>query len=127
VAADGARAAVGNVDRWHGRQSAEISAALCSFSSTAERDWISVGNNFAFEFIQSARFEEYAAGYRELVWCNASILVANGTEVALKSALAASDTLPIVMTAIDYDPIAQKARHVIQKQTPRFRGLINDY
>jgi len=53
--------------------------------------------------------------------------VANGTEVALKSALAASDTLPIVMTAIDYDPIAQKARHVIQKQTPRFRGLINDY
>jgi len=35
-----------------------------------------------------------------------SILMAAGTEIALKSALAATDTLPIVMLAIDYDPIA---------------------
>jgi hypothetical protein len=33
-------------------------------------------------------------------------LVASGAEVVLKAALAATDTLPIVMTAIDYDPLA---------------------
>src|SRR5262249_50188913 len=35
-----------------------------------------------------------------------SILMAAGPEVALKSALASTDMLPIVMLAIDYDPIA---------------------
>ena len=59
-----------------------------------------------FEFIQAVKFEDYAPSFRELVRRNVSILVASGTEIALKSALAASDTLPIVITAIDYDPIA---------------------
>ena len=51
------------------------------------------GNNFAFEFIQAVKFEDYAPSFRELVQRNVSILVASGTEIALKSALAASDTL----------------------------------
>jgi ABC-type uncharacterized transport system substrate-binding protein len=50
--------------------------------------------------------EEYARGNRELVTRNVGILVASGAEVALKAALAATDTLPIIMTAIDYDPLA---------------------
>jgi hypothetical protein len=64
------------------------------------------GSNFTFEFIQAVNLEEYARGHRELVTRNVGILVASGAEVALKSALAATDTLPIVMTAIDYDPLA---------------------
>jgi len=64
------------------------------------------GSNFTFEFIQAASLEEYASGNRELVTRNVGILVASGAEVALKSALAVTDTLPIVMTAIDYDPLA---------------------
>jgi putative ABC transport system substrate-binding protein len=64
------------------------------------------GSNFTFEFIQAANLEEFARGNRELVTRNVGILVASGTEVALKSALAATDTLPIVMTAIEYDPLA---------------------
>jgi putative ABC transport system substrate-binding protein len=35
------------------------------------------------------------------------ILVAPGPEIALQSALAATNTLPIVTVAIDYDPIAR--------------------
>jgi putative tryptophan/tyrosine transport system substrate-binding protein len=64
------------------------------------------GRNLAFEFIQAANSEDYARGNRELVTRNVGILIAAGPEIALKSALAASDTLPIVMLAIDYDPIA---------------------
>jgi len=64
------------------------------------------GRNFTFEFIQATNTEDYAQGNRELVLRSVSILMAAGTEIALKSALAATDTLPIVMLAIDYDPIA---------------------
>ena len=35
------------------------------------------------------------------------IVLATGAEIALKSALAATRTLPIVMIAIDFDPFAR--------------------
>ena len=62
--------------------------------------------NLAFEFIQAANIEDYARGNRELVTRGVDILTAPGPEIALKSALAVSDKLPIVMLAFDYDPIA---------------------
>jgi putative ABC transport system substrate-binding protein len=64
------------------------------------------GKNLAFEFIQAANSEDYARGNQELIRRNVDILIATGTEIALKSALAATNTLPIVMLAFDYDPIA---------------------
>src|SRR5215471_21195871 len=64
------------------------------------------GRNFTFEFIQATNTEDYARGNQELVSRSVSIVMAAGTEIALKSALAATDTLPVVMLAIDYDPIA---------------------
>ena len=51
------------------------------------------GNNLTFEFAHATR--------------KIDILVAPGPEIALQSALAATDSLPIVMVAIDYDPIAR--------------------
>src|SRR6516165_818329 len=51
------------------------------------------GKTFAFDFVQT---DDYESGY-----------LATGPEIALKSALAASRTLPIVMIAIDYDPFAR--------------------
>jgi putative ABC transport system substrate-binding protein len=64
------------------------------------------GKNLTFEFIQATNTEDYARGNRELVSRGVSVLMAAGTEIALKSALATTDALPIVMLAIDYDPIA---------------------
>jgi putative ABC transport system substrate-binding protein len=66
------------------------------------------GKNLVFEFIQvtNTNIEDYARGNRELVNRGVDILIAIGTETALKTALAATDRLPIVMLAIDYDPIA---------------------
>jgi putative tryptophan/tyrosine transport system substrate-binding protein len=64
------------------------------------------GKNFAFEFIQAASIEEYVLAYRELAARKVDIFLAPGSEIVLKSALAAAETRPIVMVAIDYDPLA---------------------
>ena len=65
------------------------------------------GNNLTFEFAHATDVKDFARGYRELVARKIDILVAPGPEIALQSALAATDSLPIVMVAIDYDPIAR--------------------
>jgi putative tryptophan/tyrosine transport system substrate-binding protein len=64
------------------------------------------GKNLAFEFIQATTADDYARGNRELAKRGVDVLMAAGPEVALKAALEVTDTLPIVMLAIDYDPLA---------------------
>jgi len=63
------------------------------------------GKNFALEFIQLAQPNEYAEAFTELVRRKADVLIAFGAEASLKSAITASNTIPIVMVAIDYDPV----------------------
>jgi len=65
------------------------------------------GTNFALEFVQVDSIGDYERGYRELVARKVDIMLANGPEIALKSARAATQTLPMVMLAIEYDPIAR--------------------
>jgi hypothetical protein len=43
----------------------------------------------------------------ELVRSNVDVLVAVGPEAGLQAALAASSTIPIVIAAFNYDPIAR--------------------
>ena len=65
------------------------------------------GKTFAFDLLPAANEEGYETGYRMLVAREPDIIMATGVEIALKSALAATRTLPIVMIAIDYDPFAR--------------------
>jgi putative ABC transport system substrate-binding protein len=65
------------------------------------------GKTFAFDLLPAANEEGYETGYRTLVAREPDIIMATGVEIALKSALAATRTLPIVMIAIDYDPFAR--------------------
>jgi len=65
------------------------------------------GKNFAFDLITTSNIDGYEAGYRELARRNVDIIVASGPEISLKSALASSSTKPIIMIAIDYDPLAR--------------------
>jgi putative ABC transport system substrate-binding protein len=81
------------------------------------------GSNFALEFIQAANIEEYARASRELVARKVDIFVASGSEVALRSALAVTDTLPIIMTAIDYDPFARGYVTNLARPTGNVTGL----
>jgi putative ABC transport system substrate-binding protein len=65
------------------------------------------GGNFSFEFAQAASPQEFEPGYRKLVATAPDVILAIGPEIGLKSALAVTRTLPVVMIAIDYDPIAR--------------------
>ena len=65
------------------------------------------GKTFTSDFVPVAREEDYETGYRTLAAREPDIVLATGVEIALKSALAATRTLPIVMIAIDYDPFAR--------------------
>jgi putative ABC transport system substrate-binding protein len=65
------------------------------------------GRTFSFDFVAAENAEEFEAGYRKLVVRELDMILATGPEIALKSALAATRTLPIVMIAIDYDPFAR--------------------
>ena len=65
------------------------------------------GKNFSFEYVQAANVAGYEAAYHELASRNVDILLARGSEIAHKFALATAGTRPIVMVAIDYDPLAR--------------------
>ena len=65
------------------------------------------GKNFSFEYVQAANVAGYEAAYRELASRKVDILLASGPEVGLKSALATAGMRPVVMVAIDYDPLAR--------------------
>ena len=64
------------------------------------------GKNFSFEYVQAVNVAGLEAAYQELASRNVDILLAGGSEIGLKFALAAAGTRPIVMVAIDYDPLA---------------------
>src|SRR6516165_11124404 len=59
------------------------------------------GKTFTFDLVPAANEAEYETGYRTLAARELDIVLATGPEIALKSALAATRTLPIVMIAID--------------------------
>jgi ABC-type uncharacterized transport system substrate-binding protein len=65
------------------------------------------GKNFSFDFLQAASADEYDVLYRKLAVRVLDVILAIGPEIGLKSALAVTRTLPIVMIAIDYDPLAR--------------------
>jgi putative tryptophan/tyrosine transport system substrate-binding protein len=65
------------------------------------------GNNFPYDHVQIPSVEAWESFYREVVARKPDIVVAAGPELSLKSALAAADKLPVVMIAVDYDPIGR--------------------
>lgn len=81
------------------------------------------GRNLATEHIQAENVEGFEFGYRELAKRQVDIVVASGPEIALKSALAATTTSPIVMIAIDYDPLARGYVTNLARPTGNVTGL----
>lgn len=64
------------------------------------------GENYTFDYLNVPRAEEYESGFRQLAARGVDIFLASGSAISLTSAIAASNARPIVMVAIDYDPIA---------------------
>jgi putative tryptophan/tyrosine transport system substrate-binding protein len=65
------------------------------------------GRNFAFDYIQTPDVEGYERNYRELAARKVDVFLAVGTEQALRAALLAAEGKPIVLLAIDFDPVAR--------------------
>jgi putative ABC transport system substrate-binding protein len=68
-----------------------------AFLDELKKSGFSVGQNLAIE----------AAETVELMRSGVELLIVIGSEIALKAAMAATRTIPIVMWAINYDPIAR--------------------
>ncbi|HEV2547531.1 MAG TPA: ABC transporter substrate-binding protein [Stellaceae bacterium] len=66
------------------------------------------GENFVFEYVQAASptIEGYSHAQGELARRNVDIMMATGPEADLKAAIATAGTRPIVMIAIDFDPLS---------------------
>ena len=65
------------------------------------------GDNFSFDHVMANSLEEYRTGYLRFADGAVDVIVAPGPEISLQSALALPGTTPIVMVAIDYDPLAR--------------------
>jgi putative ABC transport system substrate-binding protein len=66
------------------------------------------GQNFALEFVNlNGRIERAGEEMKALVQRKVDIIIAPGPEVILKAAVAATDMLPTVMIAVDFDPLAR--------------------
>ncbi len=82
------------------------------------------GNNFVFDFVQARNVDEYVGAYQELAKRDPDILFASGPEIALQSALAAArGVIPIVMVAIDYDPLARGYVTNLARPTGNLTGI----
>jgi ABC-type uncharacterized transport system substrate-binding protein len=66
------------------------------------------GRNLTIEFLYlEGRLERYPEAMAELLRRQVDVVIAGGQEVALKAAKEATSTIPIVVVAIDYDPLAR--------------------
>jgi putative tryptophan/tyrosine transport system substrate-binding protein len=81
------------------------------------------GKNFTFDYIQIPGTEAWESSYREIVARKADIIVAAGPEHSLKSALAAADKLPVVMIAVDYDPVSRGYTTSLARPTGNVTGV----
>jgi putative ABC transport system substrate-binding protein len=81
------------------------------------------GKNFALEFIELDQPNQFGEAFKELVQRKVDVLIAFGAEASLKSAMAASDTIPIVMVAIDYDTFRKGYVTNLARPTGNVTGL----
>ena len=65
----------------------------------------------------------YDGVMKEMVARGADVLIAGGPEVALRAALAASDRVPVVMSAFDFDPIGRGYVTGLARPDGRITGL----
>ena len=79
-----------------------------AFLDELKKSGFSAGQNLTIEVVRTDQdSQRLFAETADLVRSNVELLVAEGPEIVLKAALAASRTIPIVISAINYDPIAR--------------------
>jgi putative tryptophan/tyrosine transport system substrate-binding protein len=83
------------------------------------------GQNYSMDFVDlQGRPDHYDDAMQQLVARKADILVAFGPEIALKAAIGATQTIPIVMAAIDFDPFALGYVTSLARPTGNITGIV---
>ena len=84
-----------------------------------------LGQNLTLDYIDmEGQAGRYGTAMRQLVERKADILIAFGPEDALKAAIAATKTIPIVMAAIDFDPFALGYVTSLARPTGNITGIV---
>jgi putative ABC transport system substrate-binding protein len=81
------------------------------------------GHNFTLDYIQTSDVEGYERSYRELAARKVDVFLAVGTERALRAALLAAEGKPIVLLAIDFDPVARGYVASLSRPGGRVTGI----
>ena len=81
------------------------------------------GKNYTLEYLNLPSIDLYESSFRKIVASGPDVILATGPEIALKSAIASSATIPIVMVAIDFDPFAGGYVTSLAKPTGNVTGL----
>jgi putative ABC transport system substrate-binding protein len=83
------------------------------------------GQNLTLDYIDlRGRSDGYNSAWSQLVERKADVLIAFGPEDALKTAVAATQSIPIVMAAIDFDPFALGYVKSLARPTGNVTGIV---
>ena len=121
----------------HAQQPAMLRVGSCSLRHPGGRGFLGAfgqrmgelgyieGQNLTLDYIDlQGRADRYGAAFRQLVERKADVLIAFGPEESLKTAAAATKTIPIVMAAIDYDPFALGYVTSLARPTGNITGIV---
>ena len=104
---------------------AQFAASYPAFLAELRKLGFNEGQNLIIEY---RRMDEGAskafAGAAELIRSNVGVVVTFGPEIALKAAVAASQTTPIVMIAVNFDPIAGGYVSDLARPNRNITGLV---
>jgi putative ABC transport system substrate-binding protein len=83
------------------------------------------GQNYTMDYIDmEGHVNRYGDTMRQLVARKADVIIAYGPEEALKAAVTATKTAPIVMVAIDFDPFALGYVTSLARPTGNVTGIV---
>ena len=86
------------------------------------------GRNFVFDTEPvplGSPEEDYLQAYRALAARNVDVFLAFGLEIALKAALAAAGSTPVVMIAINWDPVAKGYISSLSRSGNNITGVVS--
>ena len=97
-----------------------------AFLDELKKSGFSAGQNLTIEVVRTDQdSQRLFAETADLVRSNVELLVAEGPEIVLKAALAASRTIPIVISAINYDPIARGYVKSLARPGGNITGIVS--
>ena len=103
-----------------------IARGYPAFLDELKKSGFSEGQNLTIEAVRLDQdAQKLFAATADLVRSNVELLVTSGSDTALQAAMAASPTIPIVMWANNFDPIARGYVTSLAKPGGRITGIVS--